>query len=73
MFQLSGFCCKNPAAALAAFSGQPLLQIFAHAYNDPEVDRIWSIEGICHGWFKGHILSTPGWLCRKRFAEAISI
>ena len=36
--------------------------LLAHAYNHPEVDRTWVIEGTCQCSFKDHILSTPGWL-----------
>ena len=33
----------------------------------PEVDRIWTMQKRCHGSFRDHILSTPGWLysCRR--------
>ena len=34
-----------------------------HIYNHPEVNKIRVIEGTYYGSFKGHVLSTPKWLC----------
>ena len=35
---------------------------YVYVCSHPEVDRIWGMSGICYDSFRGHILSTPGWL-----------
>ena len=39
-------------------------------YNQPEVDRIWSIYCLYKGSVKDDILSTPG--CQKRLGGRLS-
>ena len=35
----------------------------SQTHDHPEVDGIWVIcQRACHGSFKDHLLSTPGWL-----------
>ena len=58
-----GFAGDDPAEIstdLGAFRGSSLFGNMEEIYNHPEVDRIWGIDGISHGPFKDHILSTRG-------------
>ena len=36
----------------------------------PEVDRIWTIQGIHEVSIKDHILSTPVWLCTRTVSKS---